>query len=204
MDLNKVSENIYEIPQEGQMNVPARIYASEELLEQIKNDDTLKQIKNVATLPGIQKHSIVMPDGHQGYGFPIGGVAAIDMEQGVISPGAIGYDINCGVRVLQTNLNAEDLKGREQQLANILFSKIPCGLGGGGYIDTDSEDLEEILEKGMDWMLENGHAKESDLERCEENGRLPGKPEKVPEKPKTVELIRSEVLEAETTSWRSR
>ena len=184
MNIEKVSENIYEIEKTGEMNVPARIYASEKLLEEIKNDDTLKQIKNVAELPGIQKHSIVMPDGHQGYGFPIGGVAAINMEEGVISPGGIGYDINCGVRVLKTDLTAEDIKGREQQIANILFNKIPCGLGGGGYIDTSKEDLEEILEKGMDWMLENGHAKESDLERCEENGRLPGKPEKVPKKAK--------------------
>ncbi len=95
MELNKVSENVYEIPKEGKMNVPGRVYASEELLEEIKQDDTLEQVKNVATLPGIQKYSIVMPDGHQGYGFPIGGVAAVDTENGVISPGGIGYDINC-------------------------------------------------------------------------------------------------------------
>ncbi|AOV94370.1 tRNA-splicing ligase [Nanohaloarchaea archaeon SG9] len=181
MELNKVSENIYEIPKEGKMKKPARIYANEELLEEIKGDDTLEQIKNVATLPGLQKHSIVMPDGHQGYGFPIGGVAAIDMENGVISPGGIGYDINCGVRVLKTSLKYDDIKGKEEQIANILFDKVPCGLGKGGYIDVDKEDLEEILEKGAEWMLQNGHAKESDLKRCEENGRLPGKPEKVPE-----------------------
>jgi len=181
MELNKVSENIYEIPKEGKMKKPARIYANEELLEEIKGDDTLEQIKNVATLPGLQKHSIVMPDGHQGYGFPIGGVAAIDMENGVISPGGIGYDINCGVRVLKTSLKYDDIKGKEEQIANILFDKVPCGLGKGGYIDVDKEDLEEILERGAEWMLQNGHAKESDLKRCEENGRLPGKPEKVPE-----------------------
>lgn len=163
------------------MKKPARIYANEELLEEIKGDDTLEQIKNVATLPGLQKHSIVMPDGHQGYGFPIGGVAAIDMENGVISPGGIGYDINCGVRVLKTSLKYDDIKGKEEQIANILFDKVPCGLGKGGYIDVDKEDLEEILERGAEWMLQNGHAKESDLKRCEENGRLPGKPEKVPE-----------------------
>ncbi|MFB6114925.1 MAG: RtcB family protein, partial [Candidatus Nanohalobium sp.] len=151
MELRKVSENIYEIPQEGDMNKPARIYANEKLLEEIKGDNTLEQIKNVATLPGLQKHSIVMPDGHQGYGFPIGGVAAIDMENGVISPGGIGYDINCGVRVLKTNLDYEDIKGREQQIANILYSKVPCGLGKGGYIDVDEDDLEEILEKGAEW-----------------------------------------------------
>lgn len=181
MELDKVSGNIYEIEKEGQMNVPARIYASEELLEEIQGDRTLQQIKNVATLPGIQEHSIVMPDGHQGYGFPIGGVAAVDMENGVISPGGIGYDINCGVRVLRTDLEYSDVKGREKQLANLLYDRIPCGLGKGGYIDTDEEDLREILEKGMEWMLENGHACEEDLQRCEENGWLEGDADKVPE-----------------------
>lgn len=181
MKIEKISENIYEIPREGEMKKPARIYSSKALLDEIKEDDTLQQIKNVATLPGLQKHSIVMPDGHQGYGFPIGGVAAVDKEKGVISPGGIGYDINCGVRVLKTSLSYEDIKGKEEQIANILFSKVPCGLGKGGYVDVESEELEEILEKGSEWMLNNGHAKESDLERCEENGRLPGKPEKVPE-----------------------
>ncbi|EGQ44051.1 MAG: hypothetical protein J07AB43_03910, partial [Candidatus Nanosalina sp. J07AB43] len=173
MDISSVSKNIFEI-QDGDN---ARIYANEELLEEIKSDDSLDQIKNVSTLPHIQKHSIVMPDGHQGYGFPIGGVAAIDADKGVISPGGIGYDINCGVRALKTGLSYEDIKGREEQLANIMFSKIPCGLGKEGYISTDEDDLEEILEKGADWMLENGYARESDLERCEENGRLPGDPE---------------------------
>lgn len=184
MELEQVDENIYEIHAEGKMKVPARVYASGELLEEIKQDRTLQQVKNVATLPGIQKYSIVLPDGHQGYGFPIGGVAAVDTENGVISPGGIGYDINCGVRVLKTDLSYEDVKGKEEQLANILFSKIPSGLGKGGYIDTDREDLEEILEKGMEWMLENGHAKEEDLKRCEENGRLDGDPEKIPEEAK--------------------
>ncbi len=184
MELNKISENIYEIPEEGPMKKPARIYANEALLEEIKQDDTLEQIKNVAALPGLQKHSIVMPDGHQGYGFPIGGVAAIDADKGVISPGGIGYDINCGVRVLKTSLMYEDVKGREEQIANILFNKVPCGLGKGGYIDVDKDELEEVLEKGVEWMLENGHARESDLERCEENGRLPGNADKVPKKAK--------------------
>ncbi len=181
MELKQVDDNIYEIPQEGQMKVPARIYASERLLEEIQQDRTLEQVKNVATLPGIQKYSIVLPDGHQGYGFPIGGVAAVDTETGVISPGGIGYDINCGVRVLKTSLKLEDIKGREQQLANIMFSKVPTGLGKGGYIDIDRNDLREILEKGMEWMLENGHARESDLEHCEEKGRLEGDAGKVPD-----------------------
>ena len=184
MEIEKVEENIYEIDR-PEMNVPARIYASEKLLETIKEDDTLGQACNMAQLPSVEKNVCVMPDGHQGYGFPIGGVAAFDAEKGLISPGGIGFDINCGVRVLKTDLKTEDISGMEEQLANILYSKVPCGLGKGGYIDIDEEDLEEILEKGMDWMLENGHAEKEDLEHCEENGRLPGNPEKVPEKAKT-------------------
>ncbi len=184
MEIEKIEENIYEINR-PEMNVPARIYASENLLETIKEDSTLDQACNMAQLPGAEKHVCVMPDGHQGYGFPIGGVAAFNAENGLISPGGIGFDINCGVRVLKTSLKAEDITGMEEQLANILYSKVPCGLGKGGYIDINEEDLEEILEKGMDWMLENGHAKEEDLEHCEGNGRLPGNSEKVPEKAKT-------------------
>ena len=180
MEIEKEDENVYRIFEKG-MNVPAKIYASEKLLEKIKQDSTLEQASNMAKIPGVQKHVCVMPDGHQGYGFPIGGVAAFDAESGVISPGGIGFDINCGIRVLKTGLTIEDIQGKEEQLANIMYSKIPCGLGKGGYIDIDEEDLDQILGKGMDWMLENGHAEESDLERCEENGRLPGKPEKVPE-----------------------
>lgn len=181
MKLQKIDDNIYEIEETGDMKAPARVYASEPLLDEIKNDKTLEQIKNVAYLPGIQKYSVVLPDGHQGYGFPIGGVAAVDKEDGVISPGGIGYDINCGVRMLKTDLKYEDIEGKEEQLGNILFNKVPVGLGKGGYIDVDREELEEILEQGMQWMLENGHAHEEDLQRCEENGRLPGDAEKVPE-----------------------
>lgn len=184
MKIDKIDQNIYNILEEG-MNVPAKIYASEALLEHIKDDNTLQQACNMAKLPGVEKHVCVMPDGHQGYGFPIGGVAAFDAETGIISPGAVGFDINCGVRVLKTDLKAQDIEGMEEQLANILYSKVPCGLGKGGYIDIDKDDLEEILEKGMEWMLENNHAEKEDLEHCEENGRLPGKAEKVPEKAKT-------------------
>jgi tRNA-splicing ligase RtcB len=183
MEIEKVDENIYQI-ERPEMNVPARIYASEKLLEQIKEDDTLEQACNMAQLPGVEKHVCVMPDGHQGYGFPIGGVAAFDAEEGLISPGGIGFDINCGVRVLKTDLTAEDISGMEEQLANILYSKVPCGLGKGGYIDIDRDDLDKILEKGMEWMLENNHAEKEDLKHCEENGRLPGNPDKVPEEAK--------------------
>ncbi len=184
MEIEKIKYNIYQI-ERPEMNVPARVYASEKLLETIKDDNTLEQACNMAKLPGVQKHVCVMPDGHQGYGFPIGGVAAFDAEEGLISPGGIGFDINCGVRVLKTGLKAQELEGMEEQLANIMYSKVPVGLGQGGYIDIDEDDLQEVLEKGMDWMLENNFASERDLDRCEENGKLPGKAGKVPEKAKS-------------------
>ncbi len=184
MDLREVSENIYEIPKSGDMKVPARVYASEKLLEKIKGDKTLEQIKNVASLPGIQEYAIALPDAHQGYGFPIGGVAAVDSEEGVISPGGIGYDINCGVRVLRTNLEYSDVKGEEENIAKSLYRNIPCGLGGGGYFDVNMDDLEDILTRGMEWALDTGRAKKEDLECCEENGRLSGDPDKVPDKAK--------------------
>ena len=112
MDIKKVSDNVYEIPQGTQecMKVPVKIYASDKLVSKMKQDATFKQATNAACLPGIYKHSIVLPDGHQGYGFPIGGVAATDYENGVISPGEVGYDINCGVRVLRTNLDEKDVR----------------------------------------------------------------------------------------------
>ncbi|MDZ7689065.1 MAG: RtcB family protein [Halobacteriales archaeon] len=184
IELERIDENIYEIPQDEEMNAPGRVYASEALLKEIKNDKTLEQTRNVATLPGIVKHSIVLPDGHQGYGFPIGGVAAFDAEDGIISPGGIGYDINCGVRLLQTNLNYRDIKGKEETLVNALYDAVPCGLGKGGYLNVDKDDLEGVLERGVEWMHDNGHATEEDLRRCEENGRLPGDPAKVPEEAK--------------------
>ncbi len=182
MDITQVDENVYEIRQEGEMRVPARVFASKPLLEKMQEEgQTLTQVRNVATLPGIQKYSIVLPDGHLGYGFPIGGVAAVDMEEGVISPGGIGFDINCGVRVLKTDLDYEDVRGHEEELVERLYDLVPCGLGKGAYVDTDREDIEGVLEGGMEWMLENGHAREADLEHCEEGGRLPGDPDAVPE-----------------------
>ncbi len=168
--LEKVRDYVWEIPQEGGMNAPARVLASEALLEEIQQDKTLQQLKNSAHLPGVRKHAICMPDGHQGYGFPVGGVAGIDAEEGCISPGAIGYDINCGVRMMRTNLTYDDLQGREEELVENLFSNIPSGLGGGGVVQTDGDGIEAILERGMDWALEEGWAVEDDLTHCEDEG----------------------------------
>ncbi len=181
--LTQVAENVYEIPRTGEMRVPVRVYGSESLVEDMRSegDLTLTQGRNVATLPGIRRFAVVLPDGHQGYGFPIGGVAAVDAEAGVISPGGIGFDINCGVRLLRTPLRYDDVVGREQELVDRLYRTIPCGLGTGGYLDVGSADLRGVLERGLEWMREHGHATDEDLERCEENGRLDGDPRAVPD-----------------------
>jgi len=144
-DLRRIRQNVYEIPQNGEMEAPARVYASDALLEEIADDKTLEQIQNVATLPGIVEHSLVLPDGHQGYGFPIGGVAAFDAEDGIISPGGIGYDINCGVRLVKTDLSYDEIKGKEEELLDRLYDAVPCGLGKGGYVDVNRDELDEIL-----------------------------------------------------------
>ncbi|SDM39929.1 tRNA-splicing ligase RtcB [Halogranum gelatinilyticum] len=171
--LERVREHVWEIPQEGEMRVPARVLASEPLLEQIGDDKTLQQLKNATHLPGITKHALCMPDGHQGYGFPVGGVGATDAEKGCISPGAVGYDINCGVRMMRTNLTYDDLKGKEEELVDSLFANVPSGLGGGGVVEEGIDTVEEILARGMDWALERGYATEADLAHCEDEGMRP-------------------------------
>ncbi|MFB6267469.1 MAG: RtcB family protein [Halodesulfurarchaeum sp.] len=168
--LHQLEEYIWEIEPHDGMRVPARVFASESLLEEIKDDLTLSQIQNVAHLPGIQSPAVCMPDGHQGYGFPVGGVAAIDAENGVISPGGVGYDINCGVRMVRTNLTYADVRGREEELVDALFEAIPSGLGGGGVVQGTTSTINEILNRGMRWALDNGYAVEDDLEHCEDNG----------------------------------
>ena len=171
--LEKVRDCVWEIPKDGDMRVPARVLASEALLEEISEDKTLEQLKNTTHLPGIQKYALCMPDGHQGYGFPVGGVAGIDAENGCISPGAVGYDINCGVRMLKTNLTYEDIQGHEEELVDKLFANIPSGLGGGGIHDGTMDDIEAILERGMDWAVEAGYAVDDDLAHCEDEGYRP-------------------------------
>ncbi|MDQ2053901.1 RtcB family protein [Halobellus sp. H-GB7] len=171
--LERVREHVWEIPREGEMRVPARVLASEALLEQISDDKTLQQLRNATHLPGIAERAVCMPDGHQGYGFPVGGVGATDVETGCISPGSIGYDINCGVRMMRTNLTYDDLRGHEEELVNALFSNIPSGLGGGGVVESDIETMEQILDRGVDWALEHGYAVEDDLTHCEDEGMRP-------------------------------
>ncbi|MBN2601055.1 MAG: RtcB family protein, partial [Candidatus Marinimicrobia bacterium] len=133
-ELKKITDYLWEIPQTGQMLVPGRIYASEKLINQIQRDESLKQVANVAHLPGIINYSLAMPDIHWGYGFPIGGVAATDASSGVISPGGVGYDINCGVRLLRTNLSADFIWPKIKNLVTAIFNAVPSGVGSHGAI----------------------------------------------------------------------
>jgi Uncharacterized conserved protein len=183
--LERVRENVWEIPKEGGMEVPARVLASEALLEQIGEDDSLQQLRNAAHLPGMTKYALCMPDGHQGYGFPIGGVGAIDAENGCISPGAVGFDINCGVRMLRTTLSYDDVRGHEEELVNALFDAVPSGLGGGGVVNGTRDAVEAVLEHGVEWAVEEGYATEDDLAHCEDEGCRPdARPEFVSKKAK--------------------
>ncbi len=167
-----MAENIWEIPKQGDMCVPARLYASDALIESIKRDNTLQQARNVACLPGILRMSYVMPDAHQGYGFPIGGVAAFDLDEGIISPGGVGYDINCGVRLLRTNLRETDVTARRRELLSEIFKEVPAGVGKSGVTKLSLSVLKEILFKGAEWAVENGYGLREDLEMTEEGGRM--------------------------------
>lgn len=179
IELTKISDNIWEIPKTGTMNVPGRIFASELLLEKIKGDRSLEQVKNMASLPGIYKYAIGLPDIHQGYGFSIGGVAALDAEEGGISPGGVGYDINCGVRLLQTDLYYENLSELDiKNLVDNIFDKVPAGVGRGRANITNSQ-LDEILSNGSQWALENDFATKDDLQKTEDFGHLEGNPSKI-------------------------
>jgi tRNA-splicing ligase RtcB len=155
MNLKKISKDVYEVPREGKMKVPAMIFSSESILEDMKKDKTIEQIKNVAFLPGILKYVIALPDSHQGYGFPIGGVAAFDVEKGIISPGGVGYDINCSVRLLKTNLKKEDVTKRQKELVEALYKKIPSGVGRGSSFNITREELGKLLEGGAKYIVEN-------------------------------------------------
>ena len=184
MNVNKINDNIYEIPpttlmsrvkgniEKFQMRVPVKIYANNYILEKIKLDRTLDQICNVACLPGIQKHAIALSDAHQGYGFCIGGVAGTDAETGMISPGGVGYDINCGVRLLRSNLYLNDIKNVLPKLLDRIFTNIPSGLGSKGKLNISYSELDDVLNNGVKWALDNGYAIEEDINHLEENGCL--------------------------------
>ncbi|MCD6287611.1 MAG: RtcB family protein [Candidatus Hydrogenedentes bacterium] len=172
--IERVDDVTWEVPQTGGMLVPGRIFADEWLLAKMRQDRCIEQIVNVAHLPGIVKHSLVMPDAHWGYGFPIGGVAATDPEHGgVISPGGVGYDINCGCRLVGTSLHKQDISDRLEFIVNRLYRDIPAGVGSSGAIERISEqEVRKILARGALWALDRGMGTKTDLECTEENGVL--------------------------------
>jgi len=175
LELKKIDEWRWEIPKTGCMRVPGRLYADEAILEDISADKSLRQVANVACLPGVINYSFAMPDIHFGYGFPIGGVAAMDVDEGLISPGGVGYDINCGVRLVRTNLSEDEFGERVPDMVKALFAAVPCGVGSSGGIGKVSRDeLNKILIKGARWAVERGMGTAGDLEHTEERGSLEG------------------------------
>jgi len=181
----KINEYSYIIDKQENMKVPVKIFASEKLMDKMMQDRCLSQGVNVSLLPGIKGFSIMMPDAHQGYGFPIGGVAAMDSEHGCISPGGIGFDINCGVRLLTTNLTKDDVYPKIDELLNSLFKNIPPGVGKKSLLNLKDNELEDVLKRGPIWAVEQGIGDKDDLENCESNGYLEGAdPKKVSQKAK--------------------
>jgi tRNA-splicing ligase RtcB len=173
-DFQKISDFLWEIPQRfrSDMRSPARVYADENLLEDIFRDRSLEQLVNLTTLPGIKKYALAMPDCHEGYGSPIGGVAAIDAASGVISPGVCGYDINCGMKLLGSEILADEIKNNLGKLADEIYREVPSGLGVGRQMKLDMPSFDKILESGAERVVEQGYGEKEDLENCEANGRL--------------------------------
>lgn len=171
--LNKVRDCVWELPSsyKKEMKVPGRIFLNDANIKEV-DEGAIEQIANVACLPGIQKFSIGLPDIHFGYGFPIGGVAAFSARNGVISPGGVGFDINCGVRLIKTNLTEEDVKPKIKEIVDALFKNIPSGVGSKGKIRLQEGQIDEVLDNGAKWAVENGYGWESDLEFLEENGKM--------------------------------
>jgi tRNA-splicing ligase RtcB len=175
-NLQKVSDTVWELPvthKEG-MRVPARIIATEKLVHEM-DEAVYQQISNVAMLPGITRYALCMPDGHSGYGFPIGGVAAMDVhEGGVISPGGIGFDINCGMRLLITNLTLDDVQPHLRQIVDQLYERVPAGVGSHGFLKLSHQDFRDLVERGAHWCVERGYGWADDLKVTEENGCIAG------------------------------
>lgn len=186
--IKQLGPYLYEIPKSYRedMRVPARIYADHRLLDQILEDRSLEQVVNTATLPGIVKYALAMPDIHQGYGFSIGGVVATDpRHDGVISPGGVGYDINCGVRLLASQIDEAELSPYVGDLATAMYRQVPSGVGERGFLKLDYQEMDEVLQTGARWALKQGLARPEDLVHTEENGSMPGAdPTKVSRKAK--------------------
>ena len=170
MELNQIDTFVWEIPKTGGMRVPGRIYASAGMMSSISKEEAFKQVANVAHLPGIVTASLAMPDIHWGYGFPIGGVAAFDWDEGIISPGGVGYDINCGVRLSGTSLEEKDVRRCQEDLANALYQCIPCGVGSTGPVKLSKKEIKHVLEQGSAWAINRGYGQDADLEHTEDRG----------------------------------
>jgi len=181
--LEKLDENRWLVPQTGLMRVPGIIYANEKIFQILQGEESAKQVANVAHLPGIVKYSLAMPDVHWGYGFPIGGVAAFDLDDGIISPGGVGYDINCGCRLMITSLTLGDIKERLSNLTTALYQHIPSGVGSTGSVKLSGKDQKKVLQEGAEWAVRAGFGLQEDLETTEDGGALKGAdPEQVSER----------------------
>ncbi|RPJ81320.1 MAG: RtcB family protein, partial [Deltaproteobacteria bacterium] len=170
MDLIQKNDYLWEIPKTGNMNVPGRIYSSSSMIDSVSKEEACKQVANVAELPGIVTASLAMPDIHWGYGFPIGGVAAFDWKEGVVSPGGVGYDINCGVRLATSSLHVEDVQSRLEDLADDLYHGTPSGVGSTGSIKLSKKEVKKVLEQGSQWAALHGFGEELDIRRTEDHG----------------------------------
>ena len=172
-EIKKIRDNVYEVPgsYNKKMRASGRLYIDDESFDALE-EGAVQQIVNVACLPGVFRYSIAMPDIHFGYGFPIGGVGAFNMRNGVVSPGGVGFDINCGVRLIKSNLRQEDIQDHLDELVDALFKNIPSGVGSKGKVKLSKEDINDVLDYGAEWAVENGYGWEEDLEVLEENGRI--------------------------------
>src|SRR5512137_121778 len=172
--LQKIDTYRWKIDRTGDMRVPGIIYSSEALMKELKNDESPVQVANVAHLPGIVKYSLAMPDMHWGYGFPIGGVAAFDLDTGIISPGGVGYDINCGCRLMRTELTVSEVGPKIEKLISAMFTAIPSGVGSTGKIKVNQKEEKSVLTNGARWAVERAMGTEDDLMRTEDYGRMEG------------------------------
>ena len=174
MDLKQIDPYRWQVGPSGLMRVPGIVYSSAAMAGSLQQDEALKQVANVATLPGIVKASLAMPDMHWGYGFPIGGVAAFDWSNGVVSPGGVGYDVNCGVRLAATDLHLEEVHNRVRDLVDGLYRGVPCGVGSTGSLKLSQKELKAVLTQGSRWAVQKGFGQQSDIDHTEDGGCLPG------------------------------
>ncbi len=174
MEIKRIDQYRWELAPFGDMRVPGLVWTSSRMLEQLRREEALKQVANVATLPGIVKASMAMPDIHWGYGFPIGGVAAFDWQEGVVSPGGVGYDINCGVRLAGTDLHHDDVKDRVKELVDGLYRQVPCGVGSTGSVKLSTKEEKQVLVQGSQWAVRQGFGTQTDIEHTEDFGCLKG------------------------------